>query len=110
MPRRWLAAGAVVVAGVAAFIITFRPDGGGEQPSAADRLPLAEAGVEGSVVRLLRAAEGDVDAERLDALVTRYRDGEPLAAIAGEVVSGREFTETYGRLDDTELVDRLYDD
>ena len=109
MRLRWLTAGAVVVAGIAAFVV-FRPDQT-QDPAAPERLPLAEAGVEGSVIRLLRATEGDrPDPGRIDQLVTRYRDGEPLAALAEEVADGPGFTEDYGRLDDADFVDHLYDD
>ncbi|HEY8546316.1 MAG TPA: DUF4214 domain-containing protein [Acidimicrobiales bacterium] len=113
MRLRWLAAGAVVVAGAAAFLM-FRPEDGADSndPDAAlaERLPLAEPGVEGSVVRLLRATEGEADPARLDPLVTRYRDGEPLAALAQELVGGPRFVERYGRLDDRAFVERIYDD
>jgi len=99
------------VAGAAAFVI-LRPDPASETPDAtADRLPLAEPGVEGSVVRLMRATEGDdLDAERLDILVSRYRDGEPLPALAEELSGGPRFLKVYGALDDHDFVDRLYDD
>ena len=84
MRLRWLAAGAVVVAGAAAFVILLRPDPASDPSDAGldDRIPLAEPGVEGSVVRLMRAVEGGTDPERLDLLVSRYRDGEPLSALA----------------------------
>lgn len=111
MRLRWLAAGAVVVAGAAAFVI-FRPDPSSDPTDAAlaERLPLAEPGVEGSVVRLMRAAEGETDPARLDLLVSRYRDGEPLPALAQELAGGPWFLDTYGDLDDRAFVDRIYDD
>jgi hypothetical protein len=111
MRLRWLAAGAAVVAGAAALVVV-RPDPASDTPAVlADRLPLAEPGVEGSVIRLMRATEGDdLDPGRLDILVSRYRDGEPLPALAEELSGGPRFLGVYGPLDDHGYVDRLYDD
>jgi hypothetical protein len=75
-----------------------------------DRLPLAEPGVEGSVLRLFRATEGDgADAASIDSWVARYRDGEPLSAVAEALAAGPRFTATYGSLDDRDFVEALFD-
>lgn len=72
------------------------------------RLPLAEPGVEGSVLRLFRAAGGDRDA--VDGWVARYRDGEPLLRLGEELVATPRFAKAYGGRPDPDFVDRIFQD
>jgi hypothetical protein len=75
------------------------------------RLPIAEPGVEGTILRLFLATGTDPpDQDALDGWVGRYRDGEPLAGIGEAFAGGEQSTARYGRLDDDAFVDRLYRD
>ncbi len=81
----------------------------GGDASGADRIPIAEPGVEGSIVRLYRAAFGRApDIDGLNFWVWRYVRGQPLVTIADGFATSSEFASTYGPLDDEAFVDRLY--
>ena len=80
-------------------------------PAAAEttRLPLAEPGVEGSIVRLYHAfLDRPADDAGLDHWVARYRDGLALVSVADAFATAPEFTGTYGRLDDRAFVELAY--
>ena len=112
MRLRWLAAGAVALAATAAFVVhDHHSSVPSKQAAGPTRLPLAEPGVEDSVVRLLLASEGRrPEGTRVDGLVSRYRDGEPLLQLGEEVAAGPEFVKAYGAHRDAEYVDRIYRD
>jgi hypothetical protein len=75
------------------------------------RLPLAAPGVEGSIIRLSRAVEGDdIDPASVDYWVGRYRDGQPLQAIGEAFAAMPSFVRSYGKGTDAEFVDRIYRD
>ena len=76
-----------------------------------ERMQLAAPGVEGSIIRLARAVEGDdVDPAKIDYWVGRYRDGQSLQAIGEAFAAMPRFVRTYGEGTDVEFVDRLYHD
>ena len=111
MVLRCLVAAVVAVAALTMFVVLRGHDGSEQRAVGAGRLPLAEPGVEGSVVRLLVAAEGRrPDGARVDELVGRYRDGEPLLQIGEALAASPRFVEAYGRRSDAEFVDRIYRD
>jgi hypothetical protein len=105
MLRRLVAAVAVLAAiGAVILQLPTQLDTGSKA-----RLPLAAPGVEGSIIRLARAVEGDgADNATIDYWVGRYRDGQSLQAIGAAFVEQPDFVKAYGKGTDADFVDRLY--
>lgn len=78
---------------------------------AAGRLPIAEAGVEGSILRLVLATDGDPDDQAMvDRWVARYRDGEPLAGIAEAFAATKAFVKRYADVDHATFLHDIHRD
>lgn len=93
----------------AADLATASGDGADRAPVAAGRLPIAEAGVEGTILRLVLATDGDPeDRAAVDTWVARYRDGEPLADIAEAFAATKSFVKRYADLDDPAFLDGIH--
>ena len=85
------------------------PKGADPSTVAAGRLPIAEAGVEGTILRLVLATDGDPDDQAaVDAWVARYRDGEPLTGIAEAFATAKAFVKRYADLDDPAFLDGIH--
>ena len=98
-----------VLLAVLVVLAAFIPSGASAESDPNRRLPVAEPGVEGSIVRLYEAfLDRAADGPGLDHWAGRYRDGLTLAAIADAFAGSAEFGSTYGPLSDAEFVDLAY--
>jgi hypothetical protein len=98
-----------VALAVLVALAAFLPSTAGAESDPNRRLPVAEPGVEGSIVRLYEAFfQRGPDGAGLDHWAGRYRDGLPLASVADAFARSSEFAATYGSLTDAEFVDLVY--
>ncbi len=105
MIRRSIAAIVVVL-----IAVSLGHAAGPASPANAERIPLAPAEVEGSIIRLYQAAfDRAPDDDGLNYWVWTYVRGETLESIADGFVSSAEFNSVYGDLDDQALIEQLYE-